>query len=348
MLCGCQDGASNRSTHPVLLREIHTAGATTKESSQLHPALVQRLHEGAEVRFPTLEQVVVAADGTRKYLVRLLDGSRVESVLIPTFERMTLCVSSQTGCGLNCAFCATAQQKPCRNLNAAEIIGQLWLVNQALRTVGKKVTNVVFMGMGEPLLNREAVFEAIEIMRDDYAYALGRHKITVSTVGYIPGILAMANLTDVGLTVSLHAPEDSLRDELVPINKKYPLASVMEACRHYLLQRPQGETVTFAYTLLRGVNDSSRQGHLLANLIRQLPAKVNLIPFNYYRGTVFQRSAPEVVETFRKILLEYDIVTIIRRSRGDDIAAACGQLSAQANFIPSLRMKGIEMQVEGI
>lgn len=276
------------------------------------------------VNLPHITHHHLAGDGTRKWLLGLADGNQIETVFIPTAQRGTLCVSSQVGCALNCSFCATARQGFNRNLSAAEIVAQLWL---ATRELGPgQITNVVFMGMGEPLLNLDAVLTAVDIFRDDLTYNLSRRRVTLSTSGVVPGILQLKARTDVSLAISLHAPDDVLRDQLVPLNRKYPLTTLLEACAQYVACSPKG-TITFEYILLAGINDQPHHAQALLRLLRPLPAKVNLIPFNPFPETHYQRSSPEAVERFGAILHQAGLRTTTRRTRGDDIAAACGQLA---------------------
>ncbi len=276
------------------------------------------------VVLPTLAHAHLAGDGTRKWLMALADGNQIETVFIPSAQRGTLCVSSQVGCALNCSFCATARQGFNRNLTAAEIVAQLWLATQALGP--GMITNIVFMGMGEPLLNLDAVLTAVDIMRDDLSYNLSRRRVTLSTSGVVPGILQLVARTDVSLAISLHAPDDVLRDQLVPLNRKYPLAVLLDACAQYVACSPKG-TITFEYILLSGINDQPHHAQALLRLLRPLPAKVNLIPFNPFPATQYQRSTPEAVAKFGAILHQAGLRTTTRRTRGDDIAAACGQLA---------------------
>ena len=278
------------------------------------------------LHLPQIETLHVSEDGTTKLGLCLNDGERIESVLIPQGKRTTLCVSSQVGCALQCSFCATGQGGFKRNLRASEIIAQLWLAQQYLKQQARQVTNVVFMGMGEPLLNFGAVKKAIEVMRDDHTYGLGRHKVSVSTVGYVPYIKAIAHETDICLVVSLHAANDELRNQLVPINKKYPLKVLLAACREYLAARPPGEKLLMAYTLIAGVNDQAKHAYELVELLADLPVKVNLIPFNSFPGVPYTSPTNEAVLAFRDILLKHNRVAVVRRPRGSSVAAACGQL----------------------
>ncbi len=311
---------------------IHQRGVTDFHAmTDLAKALRARLAAGAGARAPVIEAEQRAADGTRKWLMRLADGNGVETVFIPEPARATLCVSSQVGCALNCSFCATARQGFNRNLSTAEIIGQLWQAHHRLRAEGlgpRPITNVVLMGMGEPLLNLPAVLPALRLMLDDLAYGLSRRRVTLSTAGVVPGIDRLAQACPVSLAVSLHAPDDALRDRLVPLNRKYPIAELLAACRRYVRHQPRAR-ITFEYVLIAGVNDSPVQARALADLLADVPAKVNLIPFNPFPGSGLGRPAAAQVDRFRDILLGRGLVTVTRRPRGDDIAAACGQLAGR-------------------
>ncbi|MHB1951671.1 MAG: 23S rRNA (adenine(2503)-C(2))-methyltransferase RlmN [Acidiferrobacteraceae bacterium] len=297
--------------------------------TDLGAPLRARLAAVAEVRAPTIATEQRAADGTVKWLLRLADGNGIETVFIPETSRGTLCISSQAGCVLNCSFCSTARSGFSRSLSSDEIVGQLWIAGARLRELGfgdRPVTNVVFMGMGEPLLNFDAVTQALDLALDDLAYGLSRRRVTVSTSGVVPGMDRLREVCPVSLAVSLHAPEDALRDELVPINRKYPIAMLLEACRRYVKDEPR-RRITFEYVMLRDVNDSPSHARALARLLRTVPAKINLIPFNPFPGSPYLCSEPGRIDAFRDILLRAGLVTITRRTRGDDIDAACGQLA---------------------
>jgi 23S rRNA (adenine2503-C2)-methyltransferase len=287
------------------------------------------------VSVPEIVATREAADGTRKWLLRMPGAAAaeqvIETVFIPEPGRGTLCISSQIGCALDCAFCATGHQGFNRNLTAAEIIGQVWLANRELGydPDGERiVTNVVLMGMGEPLANYRNVLPALHLMLDDLGYDLSRRRVTLSTSGLVPQIYRLAEDTNVALAVSLHAPNDRLRDELVPINRRHPIAELLAACWHYL-ERQNGRSVTFEYTMLDGVNDMPAHARELAGLLAGYGAKVNLIPFNTFPGTRFRRSPAESIRRFRDLLNERGVIATIRRTRGDDIEAACGQLRGQ-------------------
>ena len=272
-----------------------------------------------------------SSDGTHKWLLGMDGSNAIEAVFIPETSRGTLCVSSQVGCGLNCQFCSTATQGFNRNLSAAEIIGQVWVAAKHLGNVPhhqRKLTNVVMMGMGEPLLNFDNVVRAMSVMRDDLGFGLANKRVTLSTAGLVPMIDKLSESSDVSLAVSLHAPNDELRTELVPLNKKYPIAELLAACQRYAARRPR-TSITFEYTMLKDVNDKPEHARQLIKLMRKLPAKVNLIPFNPFTGTRFERSDEAVIRAFQKILLDAGVLTMVRRTRGDDIDAACGQLKGQ-------------------
>jgi len=315
-----------------MLRWIHHFGVTDFDvMTNMAKPLREKLKTCAIIEPPALLSDRASSDGTRKFLFDTGDGNAVETVFIPEAERGTLCVSTQAGCALECAFCATGKQGFNRNLTADEIIGQLWQANKALRRDPKGeriVSNVVLMGMGEPLANQENVFAALHLMLDDNAYGLSRRRVTVSTSGIIPAIDALRECCPVALAVSLHAPCDRLRDELVPINQKYPLADLMAACRRYLDKAPR-DFITFEYVLLDGINDLDTDARALIALTQQVPCKFNLIPFNPFPGSPYRRPPRERILRFADILMRADIVVTIRKTRGDDIGAACGQLAGQ-------------------
>lgn len=279
----------------------------------------------ARVSFPSLALVKEASDGTLKCLVRLHKGDIIETVFIPEKNRGTLCVSSQVGCSLNCSFCSTGKQGFNRNLTLAEIIGQLWLVQREVMQRGMKVTNVVMMGMGEPLLNFDPVVAAMALMISDDAYGLSKYKVTLSTSGLVPQMKRLSEVSPVALAVSLHAPFDDLRDELVPINKHYNLKKLLECCRHYFAKEPRRK-VMFEYVMLKGVNDQEKHAVALAKLLKGMKAKVNLIPFNPFPGSGYETSTPDAIERFQNYLINASIHTTVRKTRGDDIDVACGQL----------------------
>ena len=311
---------------------IHQRGVDNfSEMTDLGKVLRERLSVDCELRAPEIVKEQCSTDGTRKWLMQLDSGNNIETVFIPEKNRGTLCVSSQVGCALNCTFCSTATQGFNRNLTIAEIIGQVWQASRRLRTlpateVHKNViTNVVMMGMGEPLLNFEAVVRALSIMRDDLAYALPRRRVTLSTSGVVPMIDRLSVSADVSLAISLHAPNDELRNELVPLNKKYSITTLIESCRRFVLDKP-GRHVTIEYVMLKGVNDKPQQAKQLVKLLQGLPCKVNLIPFNPFLGADYERSLFEDMQVFVAILKKGGYITTLRKTRGDDIDAACGQL----------------------
>ena len=300
----------------------------------------RRLAGVAEVRVPEVVFAQTSADGTRKWLLRLDSGQAIEMVFIPEPGRGALCISSQVGCAMDCTFCSTAQQGFNRNLATDEILGQVWLANRELGYSpdgDRVITNVVFMGMGEPLANYRNVVPAAEVMMDDLGLDLSRRRVTVSTSGLVPQMRRIAEETNVALAVSLHAPNDALRDQLVPINRRHPIADLLDACWHYV-ERQNARGVTFEYVMLDGVNDRPEHARELVALLRQRPAKVNLIPFNPFPGTTYKRSSEEAILRFRDLLLKGGVIATIRRTRGDDIDAACGQLVGRVLDRRSVRL----------
>ena len=294
-------------------------------------ALRDKLNEIGEIRLPEVINCFESSDGTLKWLMRVGNGAAIETVFIPEMDRGTLCVSSQVGCALNCSFCATARQGFSRNLTTGEIIGQVYIAARHLGQHPKtqrRITNVVMMGMGEPLLNFDAVVPAMRLMLDDNAYNLGRKRVTLSTAGHVPGIDRLREICPVSLAVSLHAPNDALRDELVPLNRTYPIAELLGACKRYVADNPH-EHITFEYVMLDGINDSPAHARELARILRGVPAKMNLIPYNPVAGADYRRSTPEAIDAFRKELSKAGLLTITRKTRGEDIDAACGQLVGQ-------------------
>lgn len=311
----------------IYQRQVTNIDAMT----DLAKPLRMRLNRDTDILFPEVADQQHSADGSVKWLLKLADGNCIESVFIPQFGRGTLCVSSQVGCGLTCSFCATARQGFNRNLTVDEIIGQVWLANRALGKTGaaeRPITNIVMMGMGEPLLNFDNVVAAMRLMMDECSFGLSRRRVTLSTAGLVPAIDRLAATCPVSLAVSLHAADDALRDQLVPLNRKYPIAQLLDACRRYAGGHNR-QHITFEYVMLDGVNDSVAQARALARLLGDLPAKVNLIPFNPSAGIDYKRSAPATIERFREILMARDIFTITRTPRGEDIDAACGQLAGK-------------------
>lgn len=292
--------------------------------TNLSKDLRSQLKSISEVRVPEIVYQQTSADGTRKWLLQMSCGNRVETVYIPEPGRATLCVSSQVGCALDCSFCSTAQQGFNRNLTTSEIIGQLWV---AAKAVGedRPVSNVVMMGMGEPLLNFNNVVAAMNLMMSDFAYGLSKRRVTLSTSGVVPALYRLSELSDVALAISLHAANDELRDELVPVNKKYPIQELLDACKHYVASGCQRK-ITFEYVMLDGVNDSPGQAKALCKLLNDIPSKINLIPFNRFPNTVYRCSKTSAINRFQEILINAGYVTTVRKTRGDDIDAACGQL----------------------
>lgn len=320
-----------------VLKWIHQQGVTDfDQMTNLSKSLRERLKELAEVSLPEVVQEFDSADGTRKWLIRMAGGSCIETVFIPVDGRGTLCVSSQIGCSLDCSFCATGKQGFNRDLSTAEIVAQLWLAAKSFGSFEPKtnrtVTNVVLMGMGEPLLNFDNVVDAVNLMMDDHAYGLSKRRVTLSTSGVVPELDRLAQFTDVSLAVSLHAPNDALRDQLVPINKKYPIARLLESTRNYLKQLPDNHRrATIEYTLIEGVNDKPEHAHELAALLVDVPCKINLIPFNPFIGVSYEKVSDSNLKRFQKILLDAGYTVTVRTTRGDDISAACGQLAGAVN-----------------
>lgn len=312
-----------------LMRWIHHRGVLDFDAmTNLSNKLRAQLKAHANLRLPAVTKCHTSVDGTKKWSLRIDEANCIEMVFIPENGRGTLCISSQAGCALRCAFCATGVQGFSRNLTADEIIGQVWLARQLLERSAPPVTNVVFMGMGEPLLNFDNVVSAIRLLLDDNAYGLSRRRITLSTAGVVPRIDDLGKACPVSLAVSLHAPDDTLRSKLVPLNRKYPIDGLLAACRRYAGLNPKRQ-ITFEYVLLEGVNDQPAHAHQLARMLHDLPAKVNLIPFNAFPESSYQRSKPDAIDRFRNILLAKGLMTITRKTRGEDITAACGQLAGQ-------------------
>ncbi|MFT5657878.1 MAG: 23S rRNA (adenine2503-C2)-methyltransferase [Gammaproteobacteria bacterium] len=315
-----------------LMQWVHQRGVTDFEQmTDMSKSLRERLQLEACLTLPVVHQTQQSKDGTRKWLLNV-DGTEnsIECVLIPEKTRTTLCISSQVGCTLNCTFCSTAKQGFNRNLTTAEIIAQLYLAHHSMLQEGNErgITNVVMMGMGEPLMNFDAVMAAVDMMCDDYAYALSKRRVTISTVGVVPAMERMRQVTDVSLAVSLHAPNDKIRDEIVPINRKYPIQQLLAACRSYT-DGYKSRKITFEYVMLKGINDSLECAQELAKLIRDIPCKLNLIPFNPYPHAIYECSDKETIDRFREHVSSKGIITVTRRARGEDIDAACGQLAGQ-------------------
>jgi len=305
------------------LKWIHKHGVTNfDEMTDLSKKLREQLWQKAEIVAPDIVFEQPALDGTMKWVIELEDGQRIETVCIPEGHRNTICVSSQVGCALDCSFCSTAQQGFNRNLTAAEIIGQVWI---ATRELGKSPTNVVMMGMGEPLANFNAVVPAMSLMVDDHAYMISKTRVTISTSGIVPALKKLAEVSEVSLAVSLHAADNELRDQLVPINKKYPLEVLIPACHDYVGHEKKRK-ITWEYVMLDGVNDSIKHAKALIRLLEGIPSKVNLIPFNPFPGTEYKSSSVETIDAFRMRLIKAGVITTTRKTRGEDIDAACGQL----------------------
>jgi 23S rRNA (adenine2503-C2)-methyltransferase len=315
-----------------VLKWVYHQGVTDfDQMTNLSMELRQRLPQVAEVEPPRVLSEQLSLDGTTKWLIGFGGGNAVETVFIPEPNRGTLCISSQVGCALNCTFCSTGAQGFNRNLSTGEIIGQVWLAAQALgheRNGKRRITNVVFMGMGEPLLNFDAVVGALSLLRDDLGFGFAAKRVTLSTAGLVPGIDQLRETIDVALAVSLHAPEDKLRETLVPLNRKYPIKELMRSCADYVSDKHK-RSVTFEYTLIDGVNDHPEHARQLVKLLRRLPSKLNLIPFNPFPGTRYRCSPEARIREFQEIVMAGGLIATVRKTRGDDIDAACGQLAGK-------------------
>ncbi len=318
-----------------VMKWIHHGGVTDIGAmSNLGKALREKLLQIAEVRPPEIVSQHDSTDGTRKWAVRVEGGGLVEAVLIPDGGRATLCVSSQVGCSLDCSFCSTGKQGFQRDLTAAEIIGQVWLAIKSYDAFqsgkGRVVTNVVMMGMGEPLLNFDNVVAAMDLMLSDLGYGISKRRVTLSTSGVVPALDRLRELSEVSLAISLHAPNDALRSQLVPINRRYPIAELLRSARQYIdAQTDSKRVVTVEYTLLAGVNDQPEQARELAVLLKDFPCKINLIPFNSFPGSEYRRPSGNAVSRFWQVLVDAGYIVTVRTTRGDDIDAACGQLVGQ-------------------
>jgi 23S rRNA (adenine2503-C2)-methyltransferase len=327
-----------------LMRWMHHFGVSDFEQmTDIAKSLRDKLAQVAAIIPPEIKLEQISEDGTRKFLIDVGAGNGVETVFIPESDRGTLCVSSQVGCALECTFCSTGRQGFNRNLSVSEIIGQLWIANKALGRDPKGdriISNVVMMGMGEPLANFDNVVTALNIMLDDNAYGLSRRRVTVSTSGLVPAMDRLREECPVALAVSLHAPNDALRDVIVPINKKYPLRELMAACLRYLEKAPR-DFVTFEYVMLDGVNDTPEHAQQLLDLVRDVPCKFNLIPFNPFPDSGYGTSKPDSIRRFRDILMQAGYVVTTRKTRGDDIDAACGQLAGKVQDKTRRTMKRI-------
>ena len=317
-----------------VLKWIHQLGAESfDEMTNISKALRETLNAVAEIRPPEVVSQDISRDGTRKWVIRVDGGSCVETVLIPEGTRRTLCISSQVGCSLNCSFCSTGKQGFNRNLTAAEVIGQVYI---AIKSFGpmdpngeRQVTNVVLMGMGEPLMNFDNVVDATQLMMDDNAYGLSKRRVTLSTAGVVPALDKLREVSDVSLAISLHAPNDELRDVLVPINRRYSINELIDACNRYLEGLSDKRVVTIEYTMMAGVNDQPHQARELVKVLRRLPCKLNLIPFNPFPNSGYERPSDAAIQAFKQIMVTSNIITTVRRTRGDEIDAACGQLVGQ-------------------
>ena len=327
------------------LKWIHKHGCLDfDQMSDLSEALRKKLHNIASLKPPLIHHQMKSKDGTIKYLIQIESGSIVEMVRIPSDNRQTLCISSQAGCALQCSFCATGAQGFEVNLSASEIIGQLWLASFHDEKL-PPITNIVFMGMGEPLLNIKPVLNSVDLMLNTNAYCISKRKITLSTSGIAPEIDSLPHKTDVSLALSLHAPNNILRDELVPINKKYPLEMLMESCKKYLSYFGKRKSITIEYIMINDVNDSYDHAVQLSNLLKQLKCKINLIPFNSFEGNSYQQSSSESINVFKDYLIKNGFVTTVRITRGDEVDGACGQLSGQLlNAIKSKKSSNIELK----
>ena len=316
-----------------VMKWIHQLGVVDfQEMNNLSKDLRKQLAESSCVQNLQVTRDQISKDGTRKWLLRLHDGNHIEAVYIPEDDRGTLCVSSQVGCALDCSFCSTGRQGFNRNLSTAEIISQVWLATQLLdeeKKPGRKITNVVMMGMGEPLLNFDNVVSAVRIMMDDFAYGLSKRRVTVSTAGVVPAMDRLGDILDMRLAVSLHASNDKLRNELVPVNKKYPLKELMAACHRFIDKQNSRSRITFEYVMLDGINDRPEHAHELIKLLKGIPTLMNLIPFNPFAGSGYSTSSKKAVLRFSETLHEAGMTTVVRKTRGEDIDAACGQLAGK-------------------
>ena len=322
-----------------VMKWIHQLGADNFEDmTNVSKELRRKLQDVAEIRLPEVVKQLDSADGTRKFLIRVSGGNVIETVYIPEGDRGTLCVSSQVGCSLDCSFCATGKQGFNRDLTAAEIIGQVWIAaksfGQLQANAQRSVTNVVLMGMGEPLLNFDNVVDAMNLMMHDNCYGISKRRVTLSTSGVVPALDLLSQYTDACLAISLHAPNDELRNELVPINKKYPIAMLLDSAKRYIQAMPDTHRkITIEYTLIDQVNDRPHHAHQLAELLRDVPVKINLIPFNPFNLSNYKRVSNNALRRFQDILMEAGYITTVRTTRGDDIDAACGQLAGAINDI---------------
>ncbi len=319
-----------------VLKWIHQRGVTDLEAmTDISKSLRSKLVEATQITLPTVVEDFASDDGSRKWIVQVASGSRVEMVFIPESTRGTLCISSQAGCSLDCSFCATGKQGFNSNLTVAEIVGQLWWATKELGgfngKTSRRISNVVMMGMGEPLLNFDPVMEAISIMMEDCAYGLSKRKVTISTSGVVPAIDKLKDYTDASLAVSLHAPNDELRNQLVPINKKYPIAELLRSVSGYMASLPDKRVPVIEYTMIAGVNDHRQHARELAELLKDFPCKINIIPFNPFAMSDYRTPSGSSVTNFRQILQKAGYTVTVRTTRADDIGAACGQLVGEVN-----------------
>ncbi len=330
-----------------MMRWMHHFGVNEfGEMTDIAKALREKLAKEAVIVPPSVHLEQISEDGTRKWLIDVGAGNGVETVFIPEDERGTLCVSSQVGCALDCTFCSTGRQGFNRNLSVSEIIGQLWVANKALGRDPKGdriISNVVMMGMGEPLANFDNVVTAMNIMLDDSAYGLSRRRVTLSTSGMVPSMDRLREECPVALAVSLHAPNDALRDEIVPINRKYPIAELMAACQRYLEKAPR-DFVTFEYVMLDGVNDTVEHAKQLLGIVKDVPCKFNLIPFNPFPNSGYDTSKPDNIRRFRDILMQAGYIVTTRKTRGEDIDAACGQLAGKVQDKTKRSLRRIKVE----
>ena len=309
-----------------IFKWVHQKGVTDFSlMTDLNKELRNKLKDIAIIEPPLIEEEFISNEGTKKYLIKISSGSMVEMVIIPEGKRKTLCISSQAGCALQCTFCATGAQGFDQNLNSHEIIGQLWLAN-FFKKDEQPITNIVFMGMGEPLLNFDAVIESTKIMKHQLAYGLSRKRVTISTSGIVPNIKKLTEFVDVSLAISLHAPNDSLRDEIVPINKKYPIKVLIDSCKDFLNYYENKRHITIEYILIKDVNDSAEHAKSLTKLLSQISCKINLIPFNSFDGSDYERPSNNKINAFKSYLADKGYITTLRTTRGDGVDAACGQL----------------------
>lgn len=320
-----------------VLKWIHQHGVDDIDAmTNISKDLRSKLKANTEIRAPEVVSEHLSADGTRKWIIRVDGGDCIETVFIPEDDRGTLCISSQVGCALDCSFCSTGKQGFNRDLSAAEIVGQLWIAACSFDSLGpnkrRMISNVVFMGMGEPLMNFDNVVDAMQIMLHDNGYGLSKRRVTLSTAGLVPAMDRLADFVDVSLAISLHAPNDELRNELVPLNKRYPIAQLLDSAQKYLERMPdQRRKMTIEYTLIDGVNDRPEHARQLATLLRDVPCKINLIPFNPFALSNYRRVSGNALSRFRDILYKAGLIVTVRTTRGDDIDAACGQLAGEVN-----------------